>query len=208
MVSTVWVTVLDAVGKTGSNDIPSNEWLNALHEDQPDQHKKSIKWSRIQLAFHTFIILFSIVSGLWVLPLIFTFCSFIANWLSYFVALPQHCGLQENVSDFRKSTRSLKLPRFVEFLYWHMNWHIEHHMDAGVPCYNLRKLHLELKDDMPTPRTLFGAWQEMLDTWQRQQTDANYQYNTPLPSTARTERKRRGDVLESSIGDLAPDGLA
>ena len=48
----------------------------------------------------------------------------------------------------------------------------------------------------------------MLDTWQRQQTDANYQYNTPLPSTARTERKRRGDVLESSIGDLAPDGLA
>ena len=208
LLSTVWVTALDAVGKTGSNDIPSNEWLNALHEDQPDQHKKSIRWSRIQLAFHTFIILFSIVSGLWVLPLIFTFCSFIGNWLSYFVALPQHCGLQENVSDFRKSTRSLKLPRFVEFLYWHMNWHIEHHMYAGVPCYNLRKLHLELKDDMPTPRTLFGAWQEMLDTWQRQQTDANYQYDTPLPSTARTERKRRSDVLESSIGDLAPDGLA
>ncbi|MDG1320134.1 MAG: hypothetical protein P8P84_22940, partial [Paracoccaceae bacterium] len=69
-------------------------------------------------------------------------------------------------------------------------------------------LHLELKDDMPTPRTLFGAWQEMLDTWQRQQTDANYQYDTPLPSTAKTERKRRSDVLESSIGDLAPDGLA
>ena len=120
MLSTVWVTALDAVGKTGSNDIPSNEWLNALHEDQPVQYKKSITWSRIQLAFHTFIILFSIVSGLWVLPLVFTFCSFIGNWLSYFVALPQHCGLQENVSDFRKSTRSLKLPGFVEFLYCQM----------------------------------------------------------------------------------------
>ena len=207
LVSTVWVTVLDAVGKTGSNDIPSNEWLNALHKDQPDQHKKSIRWSRLQLVFHSSIILLSIVSGLWVLPLIFTLCSFIANWLSYFVALPQHCGLQENVSDFRKSTRSIKLPRFVEFLYWHMNWHIEHHMYAGVPCYSLRKLHLELKDDMPTPRTLFSAWQEMLSTWQRQQVDKNYQYDTPLPSTARTERKRRGDALESSIGDLAPEGL-
>jgi fatty acid desaturase len=207
LVSTVWVTVLDAVGKTGSNDIPSNEWLNALHKDQPDQHKKSIRWSRLQLVFHSSIILLSIVSGLWVLPLIFTLCSFIANWLSYFVALPQHCGLQENVSDFRKSTRSIKLPRFIEFLYWHMNWHIEHHMYAGVPCYSLRKLHLELKDDMPTPRTLFSAWQEMLSTWQRQQVDKNYQYDTPLPSTARTERKRRGDALESSIGDLAPEGL-
>jgi fatty acid desaturase len=88
-----------------------------------------------------------------------------------------------------------------------MNWHIEHHMYAGVPCYNLRKLHLELQDDMPTPRTLLSAWQEMLDTWQHQQVDENYQYDTPLPSTARTERKRRGDALESSIGDLAPEGL-
>ena len=30
-----------------------------------------------------------------------------------------------------------------------MNWHIEHHMYAGVPCYNLGKLYEEIKDDMP-----------------------------------------------------------
>ena len=24
---------------------------------------------------------------------------------------------------------------------WHMNWHLEHHMFAGVPCYNLKALH-------------------------------------------------------------------
>ena len=88
-----------------------------------------------------------------------------------------------------------------------MNWHIEYHMYAGVPCYNLRKLHLELKDDMPNPRTLLSAWQEMRYTWQRQQTDETYQYDTPLPSTARTERKRRNDISESSIGFLAPEGL-
>ena len=162
----------------------------------------------LQLAFHTFIILISIVSGLWVLPLIFTFCSFIANWLSYFVA--SATTLWATRKMFQIFAKVLGLSNFhvcIEFLYWHMNWHIEHHMYAGVPCYNLRKLHLELKDDMPTPRTLFSAWQEMLSTWQRQQVDKNYQYDTPLPSTARTERKRRGDALESSIGDLAPEGL-
>ena len=135
------------------------------------------------------------------------FSGFIANWLAYFVALPQHCGLRENVSDFRKSVRSIKLNPFVEFLHWHMNWHTEHHMYAGVPCYNLKKLHLELKDDMPEPRTLFGAWREMQETWQRQQTDPDYQFDTPLPATALTSRKRNENEAESSIGDLAPTGL-
>jgi len=50
-----------------------------------------------------------------------------------------------------------------------MNWHLEHHMYAGVPCYNLKKLNSEIKDDLPVPRTLFGAWKEMRETWNRQQ---------------------------------------
>jgi fatty acid desaturase len=207
LISTIWVTILDAFGKVGSNETPANEWLNALHADNPEQHRKSMWWSRIQLAFHGTIIILSIVSGIWVLPFIFTFASYTANWLSYFVALPQHCGLRENVSDFRKSTRSVKLPRFIEFLYWHMNWHIEHHMYAGVPCYNLRDLHFEVKDDMPEPRTLVGAWLEMLDTWRQQQIEPSYQFDTPFPATAKTTRARRCDASESSIGDLAPQGL-
>ncbi|MGI9356487.1 MAG: fatty acid desaturase [Rhizobiaceae bacterium] len=208
LISTIWVTILDAFGKVGSDDIPSNEWLNALHSSHPEQHRKSMWWSRAQLALHSAVIAIAIATGLWVLPLIFTFFGFIANWLGYFVALPQHCGLRENVSDFRKSTRSITLPRFVEFLYWHMNWHTEHHMYAGVPCYNLRALHQEVKDDMPEPRTLVAAWREMLKTWDRQQVEPDYQFDTPLPATAKTERERRGDAAEASIGDLAPKGLA
>ncbi|MGI9424105.1 MAG: fatty acid desaturase [Hyphomicrobiaceae bacterium] len=208
LISSIWVTILDAFGKVGTDAIPSNEWLKALHADQPDEHRKSMWWSRLQLTFHGAIIVIAILTGFWVLPLIFTFFSFIANWLSYFVSLPQHCGLRENTSDFRKSVRSMKLHPFVAFLYWHMNWHIEHHMYAGVPCYNLGKLHREVKDDMPEPRTLVGAWREMLDTWQRQQADPDYQFDTPLPPTAKTERRRRSKNAEASIGDLAPKGLA
>ncbi len=205
--STVWITLLDAMGKVPSVDVPANEWLEALHEDQPDQHTRSIWWSRTQLAFHLLVLVFAILTGLWVLPLIITLPSYIANWLSYFVGLTQHCGLKENTTDFRKSTRSIRLPRFVEFLYWHMNWHTEHHMYAGIPCYNLSALAAEIKDDMPEPRTLRGAWREMLDTWERQKADPDYAFDTPLPATARTERRRPAEADEASIGDLAPKGL-
>ena len=47
-------------------------------------------------------------------------------------------------------------------------------MYAGVPCYNLKKLHQEVKDDMPEPRSLVGAWREMLETWERQMIDPTY----------------------------------
>jgi len=207
LISTIWVTVLDALGKTGPAEIPSNEWLQALHEDQPVQRRRSMWFSRAQLVFHGTILLIAIATGQWVLPLIFTSFSFTANWLAYFVSLPQHCGLRDNTADFRKSVRSMTLPRPIAFLYWHMNWHTEHHMYAGVPCYNLPALHEEVKEDMPEPRTLIGAWREMLDTWSQQQSEPDYQFDTPLPATAKTERKRPVSAAESSIGDLAPEGL-
>ena len=78
----------------------------------------------------------------------------------------------------------MKLNPLFEFLYWRMSWHTEHHVYAGVPCYNLKKLAREIAPDMPEPRTLIGAWKEMRETWRRQQTDPSYQFDTPLPTTA------------------------
>jgi len=207
LISTVFVTALGAIGLVGSEDIPINEWLKALHADQPAQHRKSILWSRILLLFHGSVLVVAVLTGLWVLPLIFSVSVFIANWLSYFVGLTQHCGLREDTPDFRKNTRSIKLNPLFSFLYWHMNWHIEHHMYAGVPCYNLSKLYREIAHDMPEPRTLRGAWQEMRETWRRQKTAPDYQFDTPLPPTAKAERKGTADKLERSIGELAPEGL-
>ncbi len=210
LISTVLVTALGAVGLVGSDEIPINEWIKALHRDQPEQHRLSIYWSRLLLLFHGGLLLLAIASGLWVLPLIFSVAPFIANWLSYFVGLTQHCGLREDSPDFRKNTRSVKLPWLASFLYWRMNWHIEHHMYAGVPCYNLKALYEELQDDMPAPRSLLGAWKEMRMIWRRQKADPGYQYDTPLPPTANPEprgKARPQSALEKSIGELAPAGL-
>ena len=194
------------MGKTGSKDIPSQEWLQSLHDDQPQEHLKSIRWSRILLFFHGNLLIFSIASGFWVLPLIISFPAFIANWASYFTGLTQHCGLKDNNSDFRKSTRTITLNPLLQFLYWHMNWHIEHHMYAGVPCYNLKKLHALVADDMPTPRTLIGAWKEMRQIWKTQRKDQEYQFDTEVPVPKKRSTSTE-DHLTISIGDLAPNAL-
>jgi fatty acid desaturase len=207
LISTIIATVQSALGVVGSTKIPINEWLKTLHADQPDQARRSMWWSRVQLLFHGSVLVVSIATGQWVLPLIITVAPFTANWLSYFVGMTQHCGLRSNVPDFRKSTRSVTLNPITEFLYWRMNWHTEHHMYAAVPCYNLKTLAREIADDMPQPRTLRGAWREMRETWRRQQTDPNYQFDTLLPETAGRIQTDTPGELEQSIGELAPKGL-
>ncbi|MCY3916480.1 MAG: fatty acid desaturase [Chloroflexi bacterium] len=204
-ISTVILAVMNAFGREPES---SSEWIRALHLDQPEEHHNSILWSRSLLLFHGSVLLIAIVSGLWVLPLIFSTSAFTGNWLGYFVGLPQHCGLRDHTSDFRKNTRSMKLNPLFDFLYWRMGWHIEHHMFACVPCYNLAKIHKEVAHDMPVPRTLIGAWKEMRETWRRQKIDPDYQYDTPLPPTAKIVRDDASEKqLEASIGELAPAGL-
>lgn len=117
-----------------------------------------------------------------------------------------HTGLRDNVADFRLCVRSITLDPVSQFLYWRMNWHLEHHMFAAVPCYNLKRLSRTVAADLPKPRTLVGAWQEMRRTRKKQQEDPGYQFDTPLPgSTAQSAKKQ--DSLESSLGDLPPKSL-
>lgn len=208
LLSTIFVTVKSSIGIIGSTEIPSREWLQALHEDQPEEARNSMWWSRLLLFFHGSVVAVSILSGFWVIPLLITFFPFIGNWGVFSVGFTQHCGLREHAPDFRKNTRSIKVNWLTEFIYWRMNWHIEHHMYAGVPCYNLRKLAREIADDMPEPRTMAGAWREMRETWRCQQDDPSYEFDTPLPATSGdTPTAKSDNELESSIGELAPEGL-
>lgn len=213
LIGTLFVTIRRAFGMDAppvpltEDDPPIKEWTQALHIDQPAQYQNSVWWARTLLLFHGVVLIVSIATGLWVIPIIVSFHTFFADWLHYFVGMTQHCGLIQNTNDFRKSVRSITLNPIAEFLYWRMNWHIEHHMYAGVPCYNLKKLYREIADDMPETRTLVGAWREMLQVWKRQETDPSYEFDTLLPETAGYIPTDRPDDLESSIGDLAPKGL-
>jgi fatty acid desaturase len=160
----------------------NKEWLEAVYADQEEARKKAITWARVILLFHLTLIAASIVFKLWLLPVLITLAPFIANWLRYFVGTPMHTGLRDNVPDFRLC------------------------VFAAVPCYNLRKLYRAVASDMPKPRTLFGAWREMRQTWKKQQKDPGYQYDTPLPKP-KDEQTKKQDSIEASLGDLAPKTL-
>lgn len=208
LVATFIATVRGALGEIGSTKIPSNEWLAAIHTDQPDEHQKSILWSRFLLLTHGLVVTYSLGSGQWIFILIVTLPSFICNIFAYAVGMTQHSGLKQSDADFRKSVRSITINPLLEFLYWRMNWHTEHHMFAGVPCYHLKQLHKEVASNMPRPRSLNEAWREMLDTWKIQQENPEYFHDTPIPdSSGTTDQNSTDDTAKNSIGELAPKGL-
>ena len=181
-------------------------WLEALYADKHEARRKAVNWARIVVAFHLGLAAVSFALGLWLIPVLVSLAPAIANWLAYFVASPMHCGLRDDVPDFRLCVRTITLDPLSEFLYWHMNWHLEHHMFAAVPCYNLRKLHQTVARDMPKPRTMAGAWREMRQTWRKQQQDPSYQFDTPLPPPS-DGAPAPHDPEAASIGDLAPAEL-
>ncbi len=189
----------------------AQEWMAALYAAHPEERRKSIRWARILLLFHGAVLAAAIATGLWLLPVLISLPLVVANWWRYAIFMPMHCGLRDNVADFRKCVRSTKIDPLSSFLYWRMNWHMEHHMYAGVPCYRLRKLARAIESDTPRPRTLLGAWREMRQTWKRQKTEPDYQFDTPVPTAASTVADgdaRDDDKLGASIGDLAPAILA
>ena len=61
---------------------------------------------------------------------------------------------------------------------------------------------------MPKPRTIIEAWKEMREIWRKQQNNPEYQFDTSVPTTMKTNYKVSEDQLECSIGDLAPKSLA
>ncbi len=60
-------------------------------------------------------------------------------------AIAEHGGMTRS-KDRRQTTHHVEqglLPRFFMVPY-NVGWHLSHHVDMGVPCWNLRKLHDEL----------------------------------------------------------------
>ena len=213
-------TYLTACGRFSTEPLNSvipigaTQWHQVLAEVYPKNQKDAVRWARIVLGFHGSIILLSLIFQVWWLAIVISGFNFIGNWLGYFVGVTQHEGLKNNVPDFRLCTRSIRLNPFFEFLYWSMNYHAEHHMYAGVPCYNLKRLSQVIKEDMPEKKSLLGCWREMRATLKRQQKEPDYQFSMPLPIKAHpgvTEEssinkiQKKSDEFHTSIGDLAPE---
>jgi fatty acid desaturase len=160
------------------------EWANALFPESAVELRRSLfTWARIHLIGQLLIAVISLAMGWWLVPVLFTLAPFYGGGLQYLCNNTQHSGLQDETNDYRLCTRTIYLNPFVRFLYWQMNYHIEHHMYAAVPCYNLPALHKHIQADLPpTPSGLVESWKLINTIMQKQKADPSYFYIPELPS--------------------------
>ena len=162
------------------------DWMKTLFPDsKPARRNELIAWARILLVSHTAIIVVGWLTGLWIIPILITFAPFYGGVMLFLCNNTQHVGLQDDVEDFRLCTRTILLNPVLKFLYWHMNYHIEHHMYAGVPCYKLERLHHAIKHELPpTPNGLVATWTVIIRILKRQKVEPSYEYVPELPRPA------------------------
>ncbi len=107
-------------------------------------------------------------------------------WFQLIIGTTQHAGLAEDVLDHRLNTRTIRMNPFLRFLYWNMNYHIEHHMFPMVPYHALPALHEEIKADTPPVYAgLLAAYREIIPALLRQRQDPAYHVQRVLPPTAK-----------------------
>ncbi|MCY3945801.1 MAG: fatty acid desaturase [Anaerolineaceae bacterium] len=159
-------------------------------ETEAKRRQAVIRETRLYVAGHLLLALVSLLTGHWILILLVTLGTFYGSWLLFLLNNTQHVGLRDNVPDFRLCTRTFYVNPFLRFLYWHMNYHIEHHMYAAVPCYNLRKLHEAIRHDIPPVSDgLVATWREIIAIMRRQHEDPTWQHRVTLPVGANPPRE-------------------
>ena len=147
------------------------------------EQPKLIRNARIYIAIYAGVISTAIVTRSW-LPLMYVgLPQLYGSWLMVVYGLTQHAGLAEDVLDHRLNCRTVYMNRINRFLYWEMNYHVEHHMFPMVPYYNLGKLHQELKDQMPTPYpSIAAAYREVIPALLGQAKEPTYYVRRELPA--------------------------
>ncbi len=151
-----------------------------LQEASEKDRKKVARFAIFSLISHVAFATAAILSGHWFLVVLITLAPFYgAGFYGFYCSTHQHAGCDANHPDFRVSCGDAILDPFSSFMYWHMEYHIEHHMFAGIPCYNLPRFSRFVADQLPPkeysiPRILkltkhcpkkYGTYQEWRDNY-------------------------------------------
>jgi Na+-transporting NADH:ubiquinone oxidoreductase subunit F len=138
--------------------------------------------ARVYVAIYAGVIALSIATRS-ILPLLYVgLTNLFGTWLMVVYGLTQHAGLAENVLDHRLNCRTVYMDPVNRYLYWNMNYHVEHHMFPLVPYHALPRLHAAVKDDCPVPYGgIIEAWREIVPAVLRQVKDPAYCVKRRLP---------------------------
>lgn len=180
VVDAMTMMIINAFGHITAEEksfIPEMEW------------HKVITVARIWFAIYAATIALTIYLGSWLPILLVGTPRIHGAWHHVLTGLMQHGGLADNVLDHRLNSRTVYLNPISRFIYWNMNFHIEHHMFPMVPYHALPKLHELIKHDLPAPtKSIWACYAEILPIWARQMRGEDVYLVKELPSTAKPYR--------------------
>ena len=122
-------------------------------------------------------------------------------WHHVMTGVMQHAGLADNVLDHRLNSLTVYINPISRFVYWNMNYHVEHHMFPMVPYHRLPDLHERIKHDLPAPSpSIAAAYKEIWPALKRQLRYEDYFIKRELPDSARPYRE---DLHAQAMGTPA-----
>ncbi|MCX6961606.1 MAG: fatty acid desaturase [Verrucomicrobia bacterium] len=162
------------------------EWMQkVLPAENAELRRRHRKWASVVLFGHLALAAIFIATGQWILILLVNLPVFYCGWLVTLCGTPQHIGLVPNAPDFRLCCRTYTCSPFVGFLYWNMQYHVEHHMFPAVPFYNLPALRKAIAHDLPpAPHGLWATWREIIPILKNQRENPDYVFVPELPNAA------------------------
>jgi fatty acid desaturase len=109
--------------------------------------------------------------------------------------LLQHGGLAEDVLDHRLNSRTVLMNPVSRWIYWNMNYHVEHHMFPMVPYHALPRLHALIRHDLPPANpSIPQAYGEMIRALIRQRREPGHFIRKTLPPGAKPYREDLHDA--------------
>jgi fatty acid desaturase len=180
----------------GLVDVPTSFRLMFLHafgrltpdeaEVVPEpEHPRVYRKARIWLAIYAATVAIAVLTGSIVPFLLIGGPRVYATFMHLTYALTQHAGMGEDVLDHRLNTRTVKMCWFNRFLYWNMNYHVEHHMFPMVPYHRLPDLHEEIQHELaPVYPSIWAAYKELVPAILKQLKDQSYYVRRELPPGA------------------------
>jgi fatty acid desaturase len=180
----------------GLYDVPVAFWHLLLHARSrldpeeatfvPEQERAKVyRTARIWMVIYLATAVACVLTGS-VLPMMFIGGPRIyGTFMHVIYGLTQHAGMGENVLDHRLNTRTVRMGRINRFIYWNMNYHVEHHMFPMVPYHRLPELHEEIRHDLaPAYPSIWAAYREIVPAVLRQLRDPSYYVRRELPEGA------------------------
>jgi fatty acid desaturase len=187
--------ILMALNLVGLTSVPRNLAILVRHASgrfTPDERDfvpegelpRATRIARVHIAIHSSVVIACIASGSILPAMLIGLPRAYGVWFLLVIGLPQHAGLAEDVLDHRLNSRTILLPAPVRFIYWNMNYHVEHHMFPMVPYHALPRMHAAIRHDCPEARGLWQTWRTLLPVMIRQIRDQTHFIQQDLPPGA------------------------